>query len=193
MNVTKIDIIIPVKQINHYIQELIPSLLNLDYEHFGVIILPDLLDSFAHTLTSPLIRIIPTGSIGPAQKRNMALKHSNADILAFIDDDAYPRGDWLRNAVRHFDSSEVAAVGGPAVTPPDNSFFQRVSGAVFLSIVGGGHPERYWPIGGEREVDDWPSVNLFVRKDVFQKIGGFSANYWPGEDTKLCLDIVKPG
>ena len=193
MNVLKVDIIIPIKQINHYIQELIPRVLSLDYDHFGVIIFPDSLDPLAHTLALPSIRIIPTGPIGPAQKRNMALKHSNADILAFIDDDAYPRSDWLRNAVRHFGSSKVAAVGGPAVTSPDNSFFQRVSGATFLSRVGGGHPERCWPTGVKREVDDWPSVNLFVRKDIFQKIGGFSANYWPGEDTKLCLDIVKAG
>lgn len=55
----------------------------------------------------------------------------------------HPRSDWLKNAVRHFDDPNIAAVGGPAVTPPDDSFWQRVSGAVFLSKIGGGCPERY--------------------------------------------------
>ena len=38
---------------------------------------------------------------------------------------------------------------------------------------------------------DWPTVNLTVRKDVFKKIGGFNSEYWPGEDTELCLQIIK--
>jgi len=185
----RVDIIIPVKQINHYIYESIPKLLNMDYEDCGNIIFPDTFDGESF----PKTRIIPTGNIGPAQKRDLALRHSSADVLAFIDDDAYPRNDWLKNAVRHFDDPDVAAVGGPAVTPPDDSFSQRLSGAVFLSRIGGGNPERYWPIGGVREVDDWPSVNLLIRRDIFERIGGFNSAYWPGEDTKLCLDIVKMG
>ena len=184
-----VDIIIPVKQINHYIYESVQEILNLDYEDYGIIIFPDTFNGESF----PKTRIIATGHTGPAEKRDLALRHSGADILAFIDDDAYPRKDWLKNALRHFDDPEVAAVGGPAVTPPNNSFYQRVSGAVFLSRIGGGNPERYWPIGGVREVDDWPSVNLLVRRDIFERIGGFNSAYWPGEDTKLCLDIVKMG
>jgi len=185
----RIEIIIPVKQINPYIYESIPKILSMDCEDYGIIIFPDIFggESF------PKTRIVPTGNIGPAEKRDLALTYSTADILAFLDDDAYPRKDWLKNALRHFDDLNIAAVGGPAVTPPSDSFFQRVSGAVFLSRIGGGNPERYWPIGRVRFVDDWPSVNLLVRRDIFQKIGGFKSTYWPGEDTKLCLDIVRMG
>jgi len=185
----KVDIIIPAKQINSYIRESVPKILVLDYEEYSVIIFPD---NFSGE-SFPRTRIIATGHTGPAQKRNLALKYSNADILAFLDDDAYPRKDWLKNAVRHFNNDAVAAVGGPAVTPRSDTFLQKVSGAVFLSRIGGGYPERYWPVGKPREVDDWPSVNLLVRKDVFEKINGFDSDYWPGEDTKLCLDIIKTG
>ena len=185
----RVDIIVPAKQINNYIHESITKILDLDYEKYGIIILPDHFNDESF----PRTKIIATGNIGPAQKRNLALKYSNADILAFLDDDAYPRKDWLENAVRHFRNTEVAAVGGPAVTPRSDSFLQRVSGAVFLSKIGGGYPERYRPVGKVREVDDWPSVNLLVRRDVFKKINGFNSDYWPGEDTKLCLDIIKTG
>ncbi|MBF0553518.1 MAG: glycosyltransferase [Nitrospirae bacterium] len=185
----KVDIIIPVKEINHYIYESVPEILKLDYEDYGVIIFPDNVngESFPRTTISA------TGPMGPAQKRDLALKHSSADIIAFIDDDAYPRPDWLKNAMKHFGNPQVAAVGGPAVTPAHDSFLQRVSGAVFLTPFGGGVPERYWPIGPVREVDDWPSVNLLVRRDVFEDVGGFNSDYWPGEDTKLCLDIIRMG
>ncbi len=186
---TYVSVIIPVKEINDYIKESIPHIINLEYEDFEIIIFSDLDDK----KTFPRTRIVSTGNIGPAEKRDLALKYANGEIFAFLDDDAYPRSDWLTNAIRHFDDPDVAAVGGPAVTPDDDSFFQKVSGAVFLTSLGGGSPERYWPTGGVREVDDWPSVNLLVKRDIFEQIGGFNSAYWPGEDTKLCLDIIKGG
>ena len=29
-----------------------------------------------------------------------------------------------------------------------------------------------------------------VRKEAFLAVGGFDSPYWPGEDTKLCLDLI---
>lgn len=184
-----VSIIIPVKRINGYIRESISRILKLDYDEFEIIVLPDATEGEAF----PKARVITTGPVGPAEKRDIGARHAKGEILAFLDDDAYPRPDWLKNAVRHFEDNKVAAVGGPAVTPQDDTFYQKISGAVFLSRISGGNPERYWPIGDIREVDDWPSVNLFVHKEVFEGISGFNSAYWPGEDTKLCLDIIKSG
>jgi hypothetical protein len=39
-------------------------------------------------------------------------------------------------------------------------------------------------------VDDFPSCNLFARTDVLRAIGGYRTDFWPGEDTILCADIV---
>ncbi len=185
----KVSIIIPAVKINDYIRESMRHVNALDHEDFEVIILPNEAadESFPRSL------IVPTGRMGPARKRDIALKHAKGEILAFLDDDAYPRRDWLKRALVHFNDPSVAAVGGPALTPPGDSFFQRVSGAVFLTDVGGGAPERYWPVGGVREIDDCPSVNLLVRRDVFESIGGFDTAYWPGEDTLLCRDIIRAG
>lgn len=184
-----ISIIIPVAEINDYIRESIPEILRLDYQHFEIIIFID-----KNTQEYfPKTRVIPTGRIGPAEKRDLAIRYAKGEILAFLDDDAYPRRDWLDKALRHFSSEEVVAVAGPAVTPDDDTLFQKVSGAVFLSEISGGNPDRYWPAKSTKEVDDWPSVNLLLRKDVFSELGGFNSEYWPGEDTKLCLDIVKRG
>lgn len=183
----KVSIIIPVKEINDYIRESIPYILALDYRDYEVIILPD----FDTGESFPKTRVIPTGAIGPAEKRDLAASHAEGEILAFLDDDAYPRADWLKNAVRHFDYPEIAAVGGPAVTPDHDSVWQRASGAVFSSwLTSGGYEYRYVP-RQVREVDDYPTVNLLIRKDVFEEIGGFDTSYWPGEDTKLCLDVTK--
>lgn len=186
-----VSVVIPVKKINDFIVESVDHLNRLAYEHFEVLIFPDKIED--GQVWPDFVRIIATGPIGPAEKRDLSLKHAKGSILAFLDDDAYPRPDWLINAVHHFTKPEVAAVGGPAVTPAEDDVWQKASGAVYESYLGGGGVTyRYLP-RNLRQIDDFPSVNLFVRKDVFAEVGGFDCDYYPGEDTKLCLDIVKLG
>ena len=137
------------------------------------------------------LRIIPTGPLSPGKKRDIAAAEAKGDILAFIDDDAYPSKDWLKAAVRHFQDPEVAAVGGPAVTPDSDKFLAKASGLVYSSlIVSGRFNYRYLP-RPIREVDDYPSCNFLIRKSVFLAAGGFNTDFWPGEDTKLCLEVTK--
>jgi len=187
----KISIIIPVVKINDYIHESVPKMLELDWPDFEILIFPDFPDK-NHTFEKT--KIISSGKVGPAEKRDLAIKYARGEILAFLDDDAYPQKDWLKKAIKHFKNPAVAAVGGPAITPKDDGVLQKVSGAVFESYLGGGGTRnRYLPIGKVGNTDDWPSVNLLVRKSVFKEVGGFDSTYWPGEDTKLCLDIINAG
>lgn len=39
-------------------------------------------------------------------------------------------------------------------------------------------------------MDDYPTFNLIIRKSDFEKVGGFSCHFWPGEDTNLCHKLV---
>ena len=187
-----VSIIIPVIKINDYIMESVPKNLELDWPDFEIIIFADEADESHHF---PKTRIIASGKVGPAEKRDLALKYAKGEYLAFLDDDAYPQKNWLKKAMIHFETDDkLAAVGGPAVTPESDGVLQKVSGAVFESYLGGASARnRYLSVGPKMEVDDWPTVNLIVRRDVFEKIGGFDNSFWPGEDTKLCLDIINAG
>jgi len=182
----KYSFIIPVKEINAYIRESIPKILEIERDDFEIIIYPDAINNEKWEKT----RQIATGPGGPAMKRGLASRDALGDFLIFIDDDAYPEKNILEILDKDFQDESVAAIGGPAITPKDDNFLQKVSGAVFLSSLSGGFPERYIPVGKKRFVIDWPSVNLSVRKSAFLKIGGFDSQYWPGEDTKFCLDIM---
>lgn len=184
----KVSIIIPVQEINDYVQEAIGALLNLENQNFEILVFPDQKTKQKF----PKTRIIPTGQVGPAEKRNLALNYAQGEIFAFLDDDAFPRSDWLDRALKNFQKYKIAALGGPAITPPQNHIWQKASGACLSSLmVAGPIAERYLPGRKKHFVQDWPSVNLLVRKKVFQKIRGFNSSYWPGEDTKLCLDIIQ--
>lgn len=187
----KVSIIIPVKEINDYIREAVPHYVELDYPDFEVLIFPD--ESTGETFPYDNIQIVPSGKVGPAEKRDLAMQYARGDIYAFTDDDAWPRTDWLKNAVRELENPDVGAVGGPAVTAPNDTLMQRGSGKVYESFLcSGGYTYRYVP-GKYKEDDDLPSVNLIVKKEVFEQVHGFDSTFYPGEDTKLCMDIVNTG
>lgn len=182
----KVSIIIPLADWNKHIDKCIEHCNLLDYPDYEILVLPD-----NHLSQSDnRVRVISTGHIGPAMKRNIGLKQASGEIIAFIDDDTYPTRDWLKNAMRNFNDPEIGAVGGPSVTPDIDTIRQKASGAIYESLFGGGtYRYRYIP-QKKRIVDDYPSCNFIVKKDILDQLGGFQTDFWPGEDTALCMDIV---
>lgn len=182
----KFSIIIPFKESTPYLCECLDNLKKQTYENYEVILLPDQKDKFIY----PKTKVIPTGKVGPAEKRDLGAIKATGDILAFIDDDAYPHKNWLKNMAKSFADSDIAAVGGPGITPPDVSWQEEASGWFCASILGGGpYAHRFLP-DKKRFVDDYPTMNLAIRKADFYAAGGFDSSFWPGEDTKLCFDLV---
>ncbi len=175
------------------LDECLDAMARQTYRSFEVIVLPD---EAANGLASGNERgyplsVIPTGKVRPAEKRNIGIAAAKGEVVAFIDDDAYPEEHWIENAIKYFSDSEIGGVGGPGVTPPGDGFLARAGGRVYENIlVSGGYRYRY--VGGRvlRDVDDYPSCNLFVRTSLLRKFGGYRTDFWPGEDTLLCRSIV---
>ena len=185
-----VSIVIPIKKINDYLRkETIPSLLKQTYQNFEIIIVPDKpsREKFAKT---KIISSWP--KTGPADKRDLGVKKAQGEIVAFLDDDSYPDKKWLQNALLVFAQDEkIAGVAGPSLTPPSNSLRQKASGYVLSTWLGSRGAGTYRAsVFQKREVDDYPTVNLLVRKKDFLAIDGFDSHFWPGEDTKLCHDLV---
>ena len=180
----KFSIIIPVRATTPYLKETLEKLKNQKYKNFEVLVITDKVslkhDSNIHHL-------------GPSFKRNLGAKMAKGEYLAFLDDDSYPSKFWLKNALKVFQNhSTAAAVCGPCLTPPKDNYRRQASGLVWSSWLGSGGAGTYRNSKqSTRLVSDYPTVNLIVKKEDFQKIGGFNNRYWPGEDTILCLNIVK--
>jgi cellulose synthase/poly-beta-1,6-N-acetylglucosamine synthase-like glycosyltransferase len=185
----KVSVIVPLKRLNDYVAECLRHLRLQTYTNFDVYVITD----EAQTLDVDGIDVhfLASGPVPPNIKRMQAAQQSDAPIVALIDDDAYPTPQWLESAVAHFADPEVVAVGGPAVTPPHDGAGQQVSGAVYASrLVSASYVYRYLP-RDQREVDDYPSCNLIVRRAPFLEHVPQCLRYWPGEDTKLCLLLTK--
>lgn len=180
------------------LDECLKALAAQTYRSFEVIVLPDGTDGGSGAPASMpedvAVSFLPTGKVRPAEKRNIGIKAAKGEIVAFIDDDAYPDAHWIEYAVRYFGDETVGAVGGPGVTPPNDPFLARIGGRVYDNLlVSGNYRYRYRAGGVRRDVDDYPSCNLFVGKSLLDSFGGYRTDFWPGEDTLLCKDIVDSG
>ena len=183
-----VSVVIACPRRSWMLDECLDAIGQQSYRNFEVIVLPD--DGEWGTGNDRL-SVIPTGKVRPAEKRNIGIREAKGEIVAFIDDDAYPDAHWLEYAVKYFGEPGIGAVGGPGVTPPGDSFMSRMGGRVYdCRLVSGNYRYRYRAGGVRKDVEDYPSCNLFVRKSVLDAIGGYRTDFWPGEDTLLCKDIL---
>ncbi len=189
-----ISVIIPVRALSYYLLfENLPEMDKQTFKNFEVIVLPNEHTTYDITLMNQYswLRVIPTGAVTrPAQKRDIGVKNAKGKIIAFIDDDAYPDENWLTNAMKLFKKTSFLILCGPGALPEKTNLWEKIFDAVLVSFLGSGkYAYRFTPLK-KRFVIDYPSMNFFIRKKTFEKVGGFNSDYWPGEDSKLCNDIV---
>lgn len=192
-----VSVIIPIRELSYVlIFENLPALAKQTYRKFEVLVLPNNRTLYDETLraTYPWIRIVPTKLITrPAEKRDIGVKEAKGEIIAFLDDDAYPSEQWLEKAVHFFhkfEKKKVDAVCGPGLLPKEGNTWEYIFDEIFKTWIGsGGYAYRFIK-DRARYVDDYPSMNFIIKKKTFEELGGFDSEYYPGEDSKLCEDLV---
>lgn len=172
----KFSIIIPIRKENAYLKETLEYLKKQTFNDFEILVITDKISK----------------NPDPSFKRNLGAKNARGQYLCFLDDDSYPEQNWLKNInTQTLKNPDYAAFCGPCLTPSTDNLYQQVSGLFWSSFLGSGGAGQYRnQVQKSRFVDDYPTVNFIIRKDIFEKIGGFNSKYWPGEDTILCLDLI---
>ncbi len=131
----------------------------------------------------------------PAKRRNAAAREARGRILAFLDDDAAAEPGWLAAGARACESAEV--VGGPDPGPPDAPYGERLANLLLATPgIGSGIPAHEWnPRGGPvRSAHDVALCNLFVRRETFERLGGFDEAFgYIGEDTDFVRRALDTG
>lgn len=132
----------------------------------------------------------------PSRQRNLAAREARGEILYFLDDDALVVPSALKRLLAAFRDDSVAAVGGPSLTPADNSIFQlAVARALSSSLGGGAIRNRYRSVGVLRETDDRELIlcNLAFRREVYLSMGGLDERLYPNEENELIDRLLKSG
>lgn len=143
-----------------------------------------------------LFEVIVAEGRQPSQQRNLAAAIAAGEVLYFLDDDSLVPPDAFQRVISQFQDSEVAAVGGPSLTPPTDTPLQRAIGAAFSSLFGGGWVRnRYRKTGNVRSTSDRELIlcNLSFRRETFLGFGGLDERLYPNEENELLERIGRAG
>jgi glycosyltransferase involved in cell wall biosynthesis len=189
----KVSIVIPLYVKTPYFYESVGKCLELDYPNFEVLIGVDGKTKVSYQ--DKRVKILRTGEkrTGPAEKRDICLQHSSGKYVAFLDDDSFPEDNWLKKSVEILECMNVSTVCGPGLTPPGDSFSQKITGSILSSKFGSGPYFYRFTKGNARYVDDYPAYNMIVDKNILKSVGGWGTKFYGGEDTALCLKIINSG
>lgn len=134
----------------------------------------------------------PTGntSIG----RNICIQHSTGEMLMNYSGHVITEKNLLKELALKLQSlaGDVAAVGCSNLSPGKQNFVGEVSGAAFLSIMGGRSFFSQNAVFSEEKYTDHLSFSCY-RKDVVEKVGGFDPVFWCGQDYELDIRLRKAG
>jgi GT2 family glycosyltransferase len=130
--------------------------------------------------------VIETEHRGLSHARNCGIACAQGEIIAFLDDDAYPDTDWLHYLAAGFREERYAGIGGPNIPPEDG---RLVADCVAVAPGGPIHV-----LVSDREAEHLPGCNMAFRKAALEEIGGFDERFrTAGDDVDVCWRLQKAG
>ena len=190
-----------------YIAEALESIRNqgIDYKHYEVLVIDnnssdrsgEIIKNFIAANPGLPFYYIHEGNQGLSFARNAGIQHARADIVAFIDDDAIARADYIENLVHFFNMHpDVAAVGGkviPKFTEGEPVWLSKYVRKVVSEIDFGHHAHqlegRRYPFGANMSF----RASAFTRYGVFNTNLGRKGKSMLGGEEKDIFDRMKHG
>lgn len=116
-----------------------------------------------------------------AEVRNGAASQATGPLLAFIDADHTLAPNWTQVALALFEDSTIWAVGADYRAPADGTWVQRMY-------------DNLRTRAPKPAQANWlPSGNLIVRREAFDRVGGFDTSLESCEDVDFCRRLREAG
>ncbi|MGH7389413.1 MAG: glycosyltransferase [Candidatus Rokuibacteriota bacterium] len=163
------------------------GLARLEYPDYEVIVVDDgSTDATAALARRYEVRVISTPNRGLSSARNTGLAHASGEIVAYIDDDAWPDPHWLTYLVETFLTTTHDGVGGPNIPPPGDG---PIAACVAAAPGGPTHV-----LVSDTEAEHVPGCNMAFRRQALAAIGGFDPRFrTAGDDVDVCWRLQQAG
>jgi glucosyl-dolichyl phosphate glucuronosyltransferase len=183
MNTPLVSIVIPTYQRARALPKVIGSALNQTFPQsdYEVLVVDNnspegtaqVIEEIAHAHPGRVRRILETRQ-GVSYARQAAIDQARGDIVAFLDDDEYVGPNWVETIVEALESHpDVQCVGGkvlPVWSAPPPKWLTADHWAPLGLQDFGDQPMRMSSANPRGLI----SANLACRRDVLQRVGGFS-------------------
>ncbi len=169
------------------IRDTLEGLRRLDYPNYEVIVVNDgSTDNTAAIAGEYDFRLFSTENRGLSNARNFGWQQATGEIVAYIDDDAYPDPHWLQYLAYTFKTTAYVGVGGPNLAPPGDG---RIADCI-ANAPGG--PVQV--LLTDRTAEHIPGCNMAFRRTALAAIEGFDPRYrTAGDDVDLCWRLQAQG
>lgn len=188
-----VSIIIPTKNNQDTVRELLVSLINQSIKPDELIVVDSSTDDTPGIVLEFPVKLIRTPAEGANSARNVGVKNSTGDIVAFIDGDCKADKDWLKYILQGFENENIACEGGSVKTSNLDNFFGLYGELSWIPLMP--QYENNYIINKENFLKRKPiSANMAVAKEIFTRIGYFDEKYKGGyEEFDYEYRIVESG
>ncbi|HWC49096.1 MAG TPA: glycosyltransferase, partial [Solirubrobacterales bacterium] len=168
------------------LEECLEGVARLTYPDFETIVVCDgCTDDSAAIARRHGATVLETAHRGLSAARNAGALCAEGEIVAYLDDDAYPDPDWLHYVAAGLRDRRHGGVGGPNIPPED----RRTADCVAAAPGGPIHV-----LVSDREAEHVPGCNMAFRKQALEEIGGFDERFRvAGDDVDLCWRLQEAG
>jgi glycosyltransferase involved in cell wall biosynthesis len=178
-------VVIPTVRGGPYLREAVASVLGQTYGDFELIIVADGCEEDLSGLEAldPRIRVLTQPNRGESVARNVGIRASRADLIAFVDDDDRMGPDRLRLQVQAMAACPDATLS--------YSQFRIIDGSGAPGDDGWGRPVDYLGLlRGELGV---LMPTTMMRRSRLQEVGTFDAGLKTGQDVDVILRLARCG
>ena len=190
----KYSIIVPVFNRPDEVDELLNSLTSQEEKDFEVVIVEDgsqipCEDVCKRYKDKMDIHYYYKQNSGPGQSRNYGAERAVGEYLLILDSDVVLPPGYLKAVSEELSRESTDAFGGPDKAHSSFTDTQKAISYSMTSFFTTGGIR-----GGKKKLDKFypRSFNMGIRKDAYQKLGGFSAMRF-GEDIDFSIRIFQAG
>lgn len=146
-------------------------------------------------------RYVQEPKLGLSRARNRGAAEATGEIVAYLDDDAYPEANWLANLLNVFHDAEIMAAGGRTIAPTADAETQELCKLIQgpgtnmkTMVVDKSHPQWFeiTAFGGIGT-----GMNMAFRRTAFDHVPGFDTRLGlpdaAGEEQFAVFNLVDRG
>lgn len=169
------------------IRDTLDGLASIDYPDYEVIVVNDgSTDKTAKIAAEYEVRLISTENNGLSNARNTGWQLASGEIIAYIDDDAYPDQHWLKYLAYTYLTTDFVAVGGQSPAPAGDGFI--------ADCVANAPGRPVHVLVSDVDAEHIPGCNMSFKRSALEELDGFDPVFrTAGDDVDICWRVLERG